>query len=616
MLSDPSERHDPPLLPERVEQCDQLSQLTVDGLGSSVHARRVAAGAPLGPPSEGAGAGAEPGASPVLLGNLAALRSVDPNLAERITWPCQSDHVAWRADGVDYRIHRAWHRLSLLDDEVAAALNGVHTDAPTLLLGLGLGEVLDGLAPLATAPVLAWERDPWLLRQVLSLRDWAHEIRTGAVRFLLTADLLGVIEQGAPDQVLAHPLLGAVYRHEAALVRTGLKPRRALLGLGALFEEDVADALRSEGMSVVPWDLAGWSQEELGHVAAAVDAEVAVNINYTRGLAEACASLGVPVRVWEVDPSTDGLPPVVGGPQGDASQGAHIATWRESHVGLFEDAGFAHARFLPLASNTSRRLPRTLSAQETEHYAAPVTFVGASMVDQGLAFRRRLVGAYMLGRGGDPSEAMAEAEEAIESVLASQRADFSVYRVPELLAEALPMFSAPIANRAVRLALDGARADALLGEMAAADKRVTYVANLGQVGVHVWGDAGWQHATQYGAVYRGPAGHGAELTRIYNTDSIHLDLGRVYQSDIVTMRVFDVLACGGFCLAEHSPGLDALFEVGVELDSYRTLEEMLEKVAFWLDAGPEARREVGRRGRERVLRDHTIAARVRELLAA
>ena len=113
----------------------------------------------------------------------------------------------------------------------------------------------------------------------------------------------------------------------------------------------------------------------------------------------------------------------------------------------------------------------------------------------------------------------------------------------------------------------------------------------------------------------GPAGHRDELTAIYSTDAIHVDIGRIYQNDIVTMRVFDVLACGGFCLAEWSPDLEELFVLGEELDAYRDLEELLQKTEHWLNAGPEARRAVGARGRARILKDHTIQQRIRRILA-
>ena len=551
-----------------------------------------------------------------LLGNLSSIASVDRGLAERIAWPCSSEHVGRADDGRwMYRIHRTWHTLSVDDAVVDALLADYDPLKPVLLVGLGAGEVLaEVLRRSPSAAVWAFERDPWLLRTTMSHTIWGRHIREGTLRFLLTTDIVDLIEDvGVPEQVIRHPFLSGVYRLEEALLRDGVGERKALMALGGLFVDDVADALRNEGLTPLPWDQRGWSAEELERSVRITGAEVAVSINYVHGLAEACADYGVPLRVWEIDPSTDDLAPLQDANRVGAN--VRVGTWRQAHVEVFADAGFPDVVHLPLAANPERRHPVELTTEEAAKYEADVVFVGASMVGQGLAFRRKLIAAHMLARGGDPTKAVEEAEEAIDAVLSAQRDDFSVYRVPELLAEALPTLAGDIMNPAVQQALDGARPDALLGEMAAADKRITYVANLGQVAIHVWGDEGWMHAEEYGVVVRGPAGHGPELTKIYSRPAIHLDIGRIYQSDIVTMRVFDVLACGGFCLAEWSPELEDLFEVGVELDCYRTLEEMLEKAGHWLEQGPEARAEVGRRGRERILKDHTIRQRVQRLLA-
>jgi len=113
----------------------------------------------------------------------------------------------------------------------------------------------------------------------------------------------------------------------------------------------------------------------------------------------------------------------------------------------------------------------------------------------------------------------------------------------------------------------------------------------------------------------GPAGHRDELNRIYSGSTINLDIGRIYQSDIVTMRVFDALACGGFVLAEHSEPLAEMLEIGSEVESYRSLEELLQKVEHYLEH-PEEARAIAQRGMERVRRDHTIVGRLRYMLAA
>ena len=80
------------------------------------------------------------------------------------------------------------------------------------------------------------------------------------------------------------------------------------------------------------------------------------------------------------------------------------------------------------------------------------------------------------------------------------------------------------------------------------------------------------------------------------------------------MRVFDVLACGGFLLAEYSKGLEDLFILDEELVCYRTMDELIQKVDYYTK-NPHLTKQIAERGRERVLRDHTIAARVHAMLA-
>ncbi len=79
------------------------------------------------------------------------------------------------------------------------------------------------------------------------------------------------------------------------------------------------------------------------------------------------------------------------------------------------------------------------------------------------------------------------------------------------------------------------------------------------------------------------------------------------------LRVFDVMACGAFVLAERSEDLGALFDLGVEVDSWATPRELSAKVAHYL-AHPHAAQELARRGREAVLGRLTIQARVEHML--
>ncbi|MEC8424554.1 MAG: glycosyltransferase, partial [Myxococcota bacterium] len=154
----------------------------------------------------------------------------------------------------------------------------------------------------------------------------------------------------------------------------------------------------------------------------------------------------------------------------------------------------------------------------------------------------------------------------------------------------------------------------MLGEIAGAYWRMEAVAALAPRGAHVWGDSGWRNVERNGVQYRGFAGHNRDLGSIYSASDINLDIGRIYQPDIVTMRVFDVLACGGFLLAAWSDGLGDLFVLGEEIETWKTIPELVEKVDYYL-AHPAARERIAARGRARVLRDHTIRGRIAEMLA-
>jgi spore maturation protein CgeB len=281
-----------------------------------------------------------------------------------------------------------------------------------------------------------------------------------------------------------------------------------------------------------------------------------------------------------------------------------VFTYRKANVEVFRKAGFEQAEYLPLATHPRRRAPVSLPDAERAAYASEVSFVGSSMVAQASAYRKQFCSLYAAWKKSPA--AAAEAEALLSEGLVLQRNDFSRFVLKDFLEQHLGGFLG------AAHALDPLM---LAGEVAASEKRLLYLKALAGASVDVWGDAGWQQASAPHLRYRGQAGHFVELNKIYSHSKINLDIGRIYQSDIVTMRVFDVLACGGFLLAEHSEALGELFAVGEEIESYSTREELSSKVSFYL-AHPEKARALAERGRKAVLERHTIAGRLRHMLGS
>jgi spore maturation protein CgeB len=83
----------------------------------------------------------------------------------------------------------------------------------------------------------------------------------------------------------------------------------------------------------------------------------------------------------------------------------------------------------------------------------------------------------------------------------------------------------------------------------------------------------------------------------------------------VRLRDFEVPMSGGFYLAEHSDELAEFFTPGVEIETWRSREELRDKCSYYL-AHDEERRRIAAAGRARALREHTWEHRFRAAFEA
>jgi spore maturation protein CgeB len=532
----------------------------------------------------------------VLEENLAALDEVDPSLARRLRGQIDRSHLSIGNGGEVY-YKRAQTPFCISLPKVTTG-SGPGAGKPLFLFGIGAGEMLEQAASLHPAlPFMAWERDPALLSLALSRVALANLIRSRRLRLLLGADLLDVLPLANGSVVALHPVLRNVYEEELLLLSRPLGMRRAIVCEGTLFVRELAGELRRRGFDVYPMHPTRLSREEMLRTCERVRPELVAAINFSQPVAELCAERSYKLLCWEVDPAAhpQGTAPLTG-----AADGIFAFTYRRSYVGELRQLGLHHVEQLPLAADPEVRKPLSLSPEQLAHYGAPVAFVGNSMIEDAPRFEALFLEQFCAHAG---RSAKAKGENLLAEVLAAQRRDFGADRIAALLAPECRSFSEGELWRLARCA----------SEIAAAERRLAYVSRLGRFGIHVWGDKGWRAAEAAGVTYRGTAKSYTDLTPIYCASTINLDIGRLHQLDIVTMRVFDVLACGGFVLAERSEDLGALFEIGREIACYSTLDELEHKVAHFL-AHPEEARALAAAGREAVLSRHTISKRVGYML--
>jgi spore maturation protein CgeB len=536
--------------------------------------------------------------------NLGALATVQRPVAERLCGPVVDDHLTLSPSGGAMLEHRTRTLSLALDDATRASLlEELEEGVEVFLFGAGEPQLLlDALR--AGHKVTLWDRDLALIRHLFYEVEIHKALSTKRLRVLMGVDCLEVLERRDQYQIVAHPLLFALYASEALLWELGVPSKLVCMCTGGLFIEDVAEALRDLGFGVLPLELIRVGKAEIDHTVSRAHPALILAINYVKGIEALGSRHRIPVACWEIDPTTDRILPSAG-----TTKWLHLFTYREAQVTAFAAAGFQRVTYLPLAANVSRRKPRACTPDEQQRYAVNVAHVGSSMDTQARHFEASYLQAYKAWRGGT-AEAEAQGRQIMDEILASQRAEPCRYHVDAMMTERLGDFMAAMAERRPELDITN-----WLAEMAARDKRLEMMARLASFDPHVWGDPGWKSLEDRGVSYRGRAAHGDELTKIYSAARVQIDIGRIYQSDIVTMRVFDVLACGGFLLAEHSEALESCFDIGVELESWRSPEELESKVAYYLENSSE-REAIAQRGLSAVRDRHRMRQRVKQIVGA
>ena len=157
----------------------------------------------------------------------------------------------------------------------------------------------------------------------------------------------------------------------------------------------------------------------------------------------------------------------------------------------------------------------------------------------------------------------------------------------------------------------------LMLQLAASRMRAAFLSAVQPLGLTIYGDGYWGKREWVGNLVEAYAGRSlhyeTETPEVYAASAINLNLCHPQIKEGVPMRVYDVLACGGFLLTEYRPVLEEQFTVGRDLDVFRTPRELAEKAAYYL-AHPEARQEIARHGRETVLQHHTYVQRLSTLM--
>lgn len=117
-----------------------------------------------------------------------------------------------------------------------------------------------------------------------------------------------------------------------------------------------------------------------------------------------------------------------------------------------------------------------------------------------------------------------------------------------------------------------------------------------------------------------------EMVNIFNRSRINLNFTRISLKNAIRReplinlrlrqvkgRMAEIALSGGFVLTEHVPGIEEVFEVGSEVETFDSREELLAKIRYYL-AHPAERERIAERGHMRAVRDYDVRRAIPSLV--
>lgn len=109
---------------------------------------------------------------------------------------------------------------------------------------------------------------------------------------------------------------------------------------------------------------------------------------------------------------------------------------------------------------------------------------------------------------------------------------------------------------------------------------------------------------------------GEQLQTKLRASKIVLNITRIpfYGTETgINHRIFEAMSMGCFVLTDHCDEIAELFEIGQEIETFKGMDELKQKVEYYLQHD-EQRQQIAERGYQRFLKDYTWQQRSAELL--
>lgn len=328
------------------------------------------------------------------------------------------------------------------------------------------------------------------------------------------------------------------------------------------------------------------------------------SVNFFPAISYTCNHFKIPYVCWSVD-----------SPVAELFSNALKNEW--NRIFLFDRAQYAffhpynpeHIYYLPLATNCRRweKVILEMTDDDYRKYGGDVTFVGSLYSEKSRydkLLERNALSSYTQGYVNGLIQAQLRVagynfiydtlSEKVIREIADADPDF--YRGQDVFLDTDRYL---VAHQYIGMKLAGVERHALLSALSERFDVSLYTRSDTSALPHV-------HA-------KGGAGTLTEMPKIFQASKINLNITMRPIETGLSLRIWDVLGCGGFLMTNYQAEIPEYFEIGKDLEVYESTEDLIQKTDYYLHHEAE-RMEIALHGYEKTARYHTYEMRLAEMI--
>lgn len=324
------------------------------------------------------------------------------------------------------------------------------------------------------------------------------------------------------------------------------------------------------------------------------------SINFFPAISYTCEKLKVPYVCWSVDSPVPEL-------FSNALKNSYnrIFLFDKAQYDFFSPVNPNCIYYLPLATNVNRweEIVLSMTDADFETYGGDVAFVG-SLYTEKCKYDKLTLSDHTRGF--------------VDGLMEAQLKVFGCNFIPESLTEEVIREIAgadPDFYRSDDVFTDISRylvAHQYIGiKLAAVERERTlrFLCERFPVKLYTRSDA----SVLSKAHCRGGVSTLTEMPKVFHASRINLNITMRPIETGLSLRIWDILGCAGFLITNYQAEIPEYFEIGKELETYETLEELEEKIRYYL-SHEEERVEIAINGYEKVKNYHTYEKRLAQML--